>query len=52
LVDTKVSGAKAGEILWKILKSQEAKREAARILKAHVVSPERQKAMKRGELFG
>ena len=52
MVDTKVSGAKAGEILWKILKSQEAKREAARIIKAHVVSPERQKAMKRGELFG
>ncbi len=51
LVDTKVSGAKAGEILWNILKSQEAKKEAARILKAHVVSPERKKAMKRGKIF-
>ncbi len=50
IVDTKVSGAKAGEILWNILKSQEAKKEASRILKAHVVSPERKKAMKRGKM--
>lgn len=51
IVDTKVSGAKAGEILWNILKSQEAKKEASRILKAHVVSPERKKAMKQGRIF-
>lgn len=51
IVDTKACGAKAGEILWKILKSQEAKKEAARILKAHVVSPERKKAMKQGRIF-
>jgi len=46
LVDIKASGSKAGEMLWQILKSQEAQRESARILKMHVISPARKKAMR------
>lgn len=48
LVDTRLSGARAGELLWATLKSPAAKREAARILHQHVISGERKKAMDQG----
>lgn len=48
LVDTKLTGAKAGEQLWAMLKSPAARREAGRILRQHVISSERKKAMEQG----
>lgn len=51
IVDTKLTGAKAGEQLWGMLKSPAARREAARILRNHVISSERKKAMNQGREF-
>jgi deoxyribodipyrimidine photo-lyase len=51
IIDLKKSTVHAAEILWKTLKSKENRIAAKEILKRHILSDERKKAMNEGRDF-